>query len=490
MAAGDLFASVFEAAPDAILVVERAGRIVLANGAAEALFGYPRAELVGAPVEMLLPEALRARHEAHRAAYGDAPRPRPMGAGLALTARACDGREVPVEISLSPVMYGADSMVTAVVRDVSDRASRDAALRESERRFHAIFDTAFQFMGLLSPSGTLVLVNQAALDLVGVTADSVIGQPVWSTPWWQHSSAEQARLREAIAAAARGECVRFETTHPRKDGTLAIVDFSVKPIRDAAGEVVLLVPEGRDLSEREDLRRALERLRDDLTQMMVHDLKNPVAGIQMTLQLTRRKYPDLPDALQRNLRQIETACLEMTRLIQNLLEIGKLEEGKMPVASEPVALADVARAVATEYGVLAEQAGRRLELSAAEPGAAAVADYALVKRVLVNLVMNALRHSGGHVVRIETTPGPEPATVTLCVRDDGRGIPPEEQARMFEKFVSGTAAAARREAGDTGLGLPFCKLAVERMGGRIDLTSVVGTGSAFVVTLPAHTTPQ
>jgi len=231
-------------------------------------------------------------------------------------------------------------------------------------------------------------------------------------------------------------------------------------------------------------RAEVEQLKDELTSMVVHDLKNPVNGIAMMVQLALRKGQELPETQRGYLLQIERTCREMMRLIQNLLEISKIEEGKMPVAREPVVLAEVVDELASEYGPVAEQAGRRLEVAVGTELAPARADRALVKRVLVNLVVNALRHSGSAEVRIEGVLGPGPAEVTVAVVDHGHGFLPEEVGRIFEKFRTVRRSPSGDPNGDTGLGLPFCKLAVERMGGRITVASVPAVRTVFAVTLP------
>jgi signal transduction histidine kinase len=199
----------------------------------------------------------------------------------------------------------------------------------------------------------------------------------------------------------------------------------------------------------------------------------------MMVQLLLRKG-SLSESQRKNLIQIDRTCRELLRLIANVLEIAKIEAGEMPVASEPVVLADLVDEVASEYGPVAEEVSRRLTVAVGTGLSPVVADHALLKRVLVNLVVNALRHSGSSEVRIDALPESERAEITLRVVDSGHGIPEAEQARIFEKFRT----ARDDSTADTGLGLPFCKLAVERMGGRIALSSVVGVGATFAVTLP------
>jgi signal transduction histidine kinase len=273
--------------------------------------------------------------------------------------------------------------------------------------------------------------------------------------------------------------------------------------------VILLVPEGRDITdrkrselEREELlavaqearakaeeslriRAEAERMKDDLTNMVVHDLKNPVSGIMMMIQAALRRREELPPRHRDTLLQIDRTCKEMMRLIQNVLEISKMEEGEMPVGREPVVLAELVDEVVREYAPVAEQTGRRLSVAVGLELPPVTADHALLKRVLVNLVVNALRHSGSPEVRIECE-APRNGELAILVIDHGRGISEEDQSRVFEKFASLRPAPRSGQSTDTGLGLPFCKLAVERMGGRIALTSTPGTVTVFRVALPVH----
>lgn len=230
----------------------------------------------------------------------------------------------------------------------------------------------------------------------------------------------------------------------------------------------------------------LERLKDDLTSMVVHDLKNPVSGISMMVQLALRKGKDLPETQQSYLLQIDRTCREMMRLIQNLLEISKIEDGKMPVAREPIVLAEIADEVGREYGPVAEQTGRRLAIAVDTTLPPAAADRALLKRVLVNLVVNGIRHSGSEEVRLDAAPGPAAGEVTIRVADYGQGIAPVDLGRIFDKFRTIRRSPSDDPSTDTGLGLPFCRLATEHMGGRLAVTSTLGAGTVFSVVLPVH----
>ena len=156
----------------------------------------------------------------------------------------------------------------------------------------------------------------------------------------------------------------------------------------------------------------------------------------------------------------------------------------MPTTIEPVLLAELVDEVLAEHRLLATQAGRTIQVDVSATLPPVAADRALLRRVLGNLVGNAVRHRGSPVVYVEGRAGQDGTHMELAVRDVGRGIPSPQHEQVFEKFASVRRSAADQPFRDTGLGLPFCKLAVERMGGTLTLSSVVGKGSTFTVTLP------
>jgi PAS domain S-box-containing protein len=478
--------SILDGAPDAMVIVDAAGAIVHANSPVETVLGYAPAELLGQPVELLLPDRLRARHPAHRAAYMGEPRIRPMGAGLDLSARRKDGSDVAVEISLSPLHLEEGAHVIAAIRDVTERQRAAEALRESEERYRRIVELSPDAT-FVSVDGTIAYANGAAGQLFGLpSAQDAVGQPALGLL----EADARARIERHLAAALAGERpAGVEEDWIGADGSRVAVEVVAAALpwqgRPAIQMILRDISHRRQLQEERARARAeVERVRDDLTSMVVHDLKNPVNGITMTARLALRKATDLPDSHRRYLTQIDRATREMMRLIQNLLEIAKIEEGKMPVAREPIVLADVVREVAAEYLPLAEEAGKRLVVSLDAALPAPTADHALLRRVLVNLIANGLRHSGSSEVRIEASSEPGAGAVTLRVVDHGRGILPDDQVRIFEKFGSVRRSPTSEPVTDTGLGLPFCKLAVERMGGTIHLTSQAGGPTVFAVTLP------
>jgi PAS domain S-box-containing protein len=387
-------------------------------------------------------------------------------------------------------------MAWQVARANEHQAERLVA---TERRFRAIFDQTFQFIGLLDVDGTLLEANQTALSFAGIRSEDVIGQPFWETPWWTHSPQLQAQLRDAIRAAVRGEVVRFEATHPGSDGQLHHVDFSLKPVHDAHGAVVLLIPEGRDITNRvvaEEQKRKLEQQLVQSQKMealgqlaggVAHDFNNlltVIAGHADMLLLEKR------DGFSRyDLEQIRGASERAASMTRQLLAFSRQS------VLEPKVI-NLNTVVAQTEAMLRSSIGENIELivHAASNLRPVKADPDQISRALLNLALNArdAMPDGGKLV-IETRNvdlRDDSAThddgdrttdsVLLSMSDTGCGMSPETKARLFEPFYT-----TKDQGKGTGLGLAVVDGIVKQSGGRIDVYSQRGVGTTFNVYLPA-----
>lgn len=225
----------------------------------------------------------------------------------------------------------------------------------------------------------------------------------------------------------------------------------------------------------------LERVKTDLTNMIVHDLKGPIGGILTVTQLALRKRGASEEMHLKRFEQIQRSARDLLRMIENLLEIDQMESGRLELRVEAVEVEPLLQECAAEYRAAAEMAGQVLEVQVNGDLPVLATDRWLLRRILNNLVVNAIRHSGPSTT-ITVGARPIEDRVEIFVADTGRGIPPEEQATLFDKNRR-AARGTHRE--DTGLGLVFCKLAAETMGGSICLWSEPGVGTKFIVTLPA-----
>ena len=248
------FRTLVEEATDGMFLLNLDGRILDANRHACQSLGYTKTELlqlnlhdiVEGLTDIILPQ------RPNRLAPG-------VPSTLAGRHRRKDGTGFPVDIRISVIESStADPQLLALARDIGKQKETEDLLRQSCRKFEALYNQSFQLIGLIDPDGTLLDANQTALRLIDSDLSALQGRPIWETPWWANDLHQQVQLRKAIQQAAQGEVVRMEVRHPARNGGQLTIDFSLKPIMDEAGRVTLLIAEGRDISERIKVANALK----------------------------------------------------------------------------------------------------------------------------------------------------------------------------------------------------------------------------------------
>ena len=234
------FRLVVEAAPNAMVMIDRAGEIVMVNAQAERVFGYSRAELVGQPVEMLVPERFRGHHPGLRATFFADPRPRPMGAGRDLYGLKKDGSEFPVEIGLNPIETDEGTMVLSAIVDITERKAAELALRESEQRFRLVVEAAPNAMVMIDRAGKIVMVNTQAERVFGYSRAELVGQPVeMLVP--ERFRGHHPELRKTFFADPRPRPMGAgrDLYGLKKDGSEFPVEIGLNPIETDEGTMVL-----------------------------------------------------------------------------------------------------------------------------------------------------------------------------------------------------------------------------------------------------------
>jgi len=240
----------------------------------------------------------------------------------------------------------------------------------------------------------------------------------------------------------------------------------------------------REIEEKNQELIRMEGFKESMMQMVVHDLKNPLASIMGNVQLIQMQSAETvnPARLKELLQRTQESVRQLMRMILNILQIGKLEEQKMPLNLEPVVLRRLAQENVDEMMGLSARDNIRVENHVPPDLPSPRVDRELISRVIANLLNNAFKHTpGGGRVIIDARRDGE--AVILTVSDTGEGIPEDLQPRIFEKFVAGESDTSKRMLYDSGLGLTFCRLAVECHGGSIWLKSKPGEGTTVFISL-------
>jgi PAS domain S-box-containing protein len=482
------YRGLLEAAPDAMVVVNQQGEIVLLNLQAEKQFGYRRDELLGQKVSNIVPQGFAERLVADGLRSAEEALAQQIGTGIELTARRKDGSEFPIEIMLSPLGSAEGVLVTAAIRDISVRNAADAHLVQMEGRYRGLLEAAPDAMVVVNEQGEIVLLNLQAEKQFGYRRDELLGQKL--TNIIPEGFAERLiadGLRSAEDALAQQIGTGLELTALRKDGSRFPMELMLSPLQSDTGTLVTVAI--RDITVRNaagiELLQTVEELKrsnEDLQQFAYvasHDLQEPLRMVASYVALIARRYKGKLDAdADEFISFTVDGAKRMQSLILDLLAFSRVgsKGAQLVITSSEDALN---RAIKNLRGAI-EDSGAQVTH---DPLPSVLADEMQLTQLFQNLLGNAIKYRRAETPGVHIAARQNGAKKWIfSVQDNGLGIEPQYFERIFGMFQR---LHGREEFSGTGMGLAICKKIVERHGGDISVESTIGQGSTFRFPLAA-----
>jgi PAS domain S-box-containing protein len=498
--------AILRTVPDGVVTIDERGTIESFNPAAEQLFGYSAAEVMGRNVTVLMPEPYRSEHDGYVQHFLRTRQPRLIGIGREVVGRRKDGSTFPLDLAVSELRFGDNRLrFTGTLRDITARRQAESLLRETFALQQAILDSANHAIISTDPSGVIVTFNLAAKEWLGYSVNEVVGR---TTPAIFHDSDEVALyarelsvqlgqpvttgFEALVARASRGEPDEGEWAYVRKDGSRFPVHLSVTALRDPDSNITGFLTIASDITERNRARRELlmakeaaERANQSKSEFlanMSHELRTPLNSvIGFANILLKNKAKNLRDQDVTYLARILDNGKHLLGLINSILDLSKIEAGRMEPQIGPVSLDAAVKEVVAQFE--SQLVDREVKLVAELPAEVMPiqSDGVHIRQVLINLVGNALKFTekGLVTVKLEVDPSTKKPMI-LSVADTGIGIPLDRQHAVFDAFQQADNTTARRYGG-TGLGLTITRALLEQLGFAITLESEEGKGTTFKI---------
>lgn len=481
------FAGILDIASDAIISVNESQGITLFNQGAEKIFGYTAQEVLGQPLDLLLPSRFVQAHRQHVVEFSQTARKsRKMGERREIFGRRQDGTEFPAEASISRLEVAGEQVFTTILRDISDayrqaaqRKQAEQALEQLSRQNELILNSVGEGLCGLDLRLRTTFVNPAAAKLLGYQVQELLGQPIdiifshsnhQTHPYSPEDSPIYASLSDGIVHQGVDEVFW------RKDGSSFSVEYVSTPIREQ-GEIVGVVIAFKDITERQ----IVERMKDEFISVVSHELRTPLTSIHGALGMLASGLLDAePETGKRLLEIAVDSTQRLVRLINDILDIERIESGKVTMVKQTCDAADLMTQATEVMQAMAKQAGVTLSISTTSTQLWADPDRIL--QALTNLLSNAIKFSPPGAT-IWLTAQTQEHQILFQVKDQGRGIPADKLETIFERFGQVDASDSRNHEG-TGLGLAICRSIVQQHGGQIWAESILGEGSIFSFTLP------
>jgi PAS domain S-box-containing protein len=502
------FRLTFENAKDAIFWADpQTGLITNCNKAAEILLEKKREEIIGQHQTTLHPSQ-KAKY------YSDMFREHISRGSVDDEAEVItkSGKVIPVHITSSITLVGGKSIIQGIFRNITECKRAEEALKKSEKHLREVLDGLGPYMlvGLMTPDGTLIEANRPALKIAGLKPEDVLGKPFEETYWWSYSESLKQQLRDTIRRAARGEICRYDVAVRVGENRFITIDFCLQPLVDERGRVLYLIPSAVDITERkkaeEKLRRAheelevkvaertkelaqaniqlkeMDRLKSEFLATMSHELRTPLNSIiGFTGIVLKGIAGKINQEQKKQLSMVYDSAKHLLSLINDILDLSRIESGKMEVFVERFKIEKVISEVTQTLSPMISQKGLKLITEIPDETPHIYSDRKKTLQILLNLVNNAVKFTDKGEIKIECKIDDD--NLIVSVSDAGIGIRREDMNYLFEAFRQINGTARRRYQG-AGLGLYLCKKLVTLLGGEIWAESEYGKGSKFTFILP------
>lgn len=375
----------------------------------------------------------------------------------------------------------------------------DSTSTRRQKMARIILDSMYQFLGLLDVDGTVLEINQTALDGAGLCLKDVLGKPFWQARWWDVSDEIRYRVKAMIAQASQGQFVRgdFEVFGDHQGDKTIVIDFSLKPILDDAGRVAFLLPEGRNITEKiainaelsrknSELQSALEKLKEldgyktHFFANVSHELRTPLTLILGAVDQLIQESKHGKEREQLRLAAIQRNAKALYQQVNNLLDLARIDAHRMPIIYTHTKVMAIVRDIMASFAVAAQDKGIQCHIQG-EDNLSIELDRAKFVRILSNLIANAFKFTpvGGRIsCRVERL---NTERLLISVQDNGAGVPDTLKPHIFDRFTQGSEELG---AGGSGLGLNIVKEFVDLHRGTVVVLDAPNGGAIFQVELP------
>lgn len=473
------YRDLLESTPDAIVIVNNTGHIVLVNGQAEAVFGYSRSDLLGKSIEVLLPARYRGGHIGTQSNFFTQPKIRAMSAEFELHCLRKSGAEFPAEISLSPLETEEGMLAMSAIRDITNR-------KTVEQKFKDLLESAPDAIVIVNTAGKIVLVNSQTEKLFGYPRSDLLEQQI------------EILIPERLRAHHLGHRGGFfadskvremgssqDLLGRREDGTEFPVEVRLSPLMTEEGALEMSAI--RDITDRKRIEESLRKanqMKSEFLANMSHELRTPLNGI---IGFTEFLFDEKPGPLnpkqKEYLTDVHQSAQHLLQLINDVLDLAKVEAGKIELNPEVFSPAKAIAEICAVVKGIAQKKSVNISCSVAPELGGVTLDQQKFKQICYNLLANAVKFTGpGGSVEIKASVR-EGDRFELRVKDTGIGIRKENIERLFREFEQLETGTTRRFEG-TGLGLALTKKLVQFQGGSIAVESEYGKGTTFSVVMP------